>query len=99
MLRRAAGMVTVNSGAGLEAALAGTPVKPLGRAVWDMEGVTHQGDLEGFWQAPRPPDPDLAEDLRTALDWAAHVPGGFDGPAAALGAEALADRILAPPRL
>ena len=99
MLRRAAGMVTVNSGAGLEAALAGTPVKPLGRAVWDMEGVTHQGDLDGFWQAPRLPDPDLAEDLRTALDWAAHVPGGFDGPAAALGAEALADRILAPPRL
>ncbi|MGG7566298.1 capsule biosynthesis protein [Rhodovulum sp. DZ06] len=99
LLPRCAGLVTVNSGAGLEAILAGRPAKALGRAAWDIEGLAHRGPLAGFWQAPPRPDPALAADLALALDWAAHVPGGFDGPAAPVGAVAAAERILAPPRL
>lgn len=99
LLPRLSGMVTVNSGAGIEALGAGIPVKALGRAVWDVPEMSHQGPLDGFWRGPQPPDPRLVADFRLALDWAAQVPGGMDGPAARLGAEAAAERILAPPRL
>lgn len=96
---RIAGMVSVNSGAGIEAIIAGRPVSALGRAIWDVPGLSHQGALGDFWQAPTPPDPALAADFIEGLDWAIQVPGGFDGPAAAVGAKAMADRILAPARL
>lgn len=99
MLPHAAGVVTVNSGAGLEALAAGRPVKALGRAVWDVPGMAHQGALEDFWRAPQRPDPALVADFLAAIDWASHVPGGMDGRAAAVGAASAAERILAPPRL
>jgi capsular polysaccharide export protein len=96
---RIAGLVAVNSGAGIEALTAGRPATALGRAIWDIPGLTHQGPLASFWQAPTPPDPDLARDFLAALDWAIQVPGAFDGPAAPAAADAMADRMLAPPRL
>lgn len=96
---RIAGMVAVNSGAGIEALAAGRPVKALGRAIWDIPGLSHQGALAAFWHAPPPPDPDLVQDFILGLDWAMQVPGAFDGPAARIGAEGMADRILAPARL
>jgi capsular polysaccharide export protein len=99
LIARAAGVVTVNSGAGLEALAAGRPVKALGRAVWDVPGLCHPGPLAGFWHDPAPPDMALVADMLIALDWACHVPGAFDGPAAREGASAMAARILAPPRL
>lgn len=51
------GMVTVNSTSGTLALAAGKPVKVLGAAVYDVEGITDPQPLDGFWAAPRPPDP------------------------------------------
>lgn len=99
LLPRIAGMVSVNSGACIEALAAGCPVKALGRAIWDVRGLSHQGTLADFWRAPMPPDPALAADFIEALDWATQVPGTFDGLGAAHGAEAMAERILSPARL
>jgi capsular polysaccharide export protein len=49
------GMVTVNSTSASFALPLGKPVIALGDAVYDMARITHQGPLNGFWQAPKPP--------------------------------------------
>lgn len=89
LLSRAAGVVTVNSTAGLRALQLGTPVKALGSAIWDVDGLTHQGPLSAFWTQGQPPDPGLLEAfVRAAADFL-HVRGvyyrdpGLDAAAAA----------------
>jgi capsular polysaccharide export protein len=67
MLERACGVVTINSSAGLEAILAGIPVKTLAPALYDVAGLTHQGALETFWNAPHTPDAVLAGQFVRAL--------------------------------
>jgi capsular polysaccharide export protein len=95
-LRRSAGVLTVNSTVGLTALRAGLPVIALGRAVYDLPGLTHRGELSGFWRAPTPPDAELLRDFVAYLARTIQVPGGFDGAGAAPGADAMAERILAP---
>ncbi|MEJ7933104.1 capsular biosynthesis protein [Sphingobium sp. AN558] len=53
---RSLGVVTVNSTVGTLALNIGRPVAVLGHAVYKVEGVAHQGDLDQFWGAPRAPD-------------------------------------------
>lgn len=60
---RLAGLVTVNSTAGLDALRAGVPVALLTSALYDMEGLTHRDPLAEFWRAPRGPDPALLADF------------------------------------
>jgi capsular polysaccharide export protein len=67
LLRRARGMVTVNSTSATLALDHGIPVKALGRAVYDLKGLTHQGTLDGFWQAPTRPDPRLFDAFRKVV--------------------------------
>lgn len=55
-LRHGIGMVTLNSTSGLSALIHNMPVKILGRANYDMEGITFQGSLAEFWKHPTPPD-------------------------------------------
>jgi capsule polysaccharide modification protein KpsS len=55
-LRGARGTVVINSTVGLSSLTHGTPVKCLGRAVYDMPGLTHQGPLAEFFQSPAPVD-------------------------------------------
>jgi capsule polysaccharide modification protein KpsS len=51
-LRGARGTVVINSTVGLSSLMHGTPVKCLGRAIYDMPGLTHQGSLADFFQEP-----------------------------------------------
>jgi capsule polysaccharide modification protein KpsS len=51
-LRGARGTVVINSTVGLSSLMHGTPVKCLGRAIYDMPGLTHQGSLAEFFQDP-----------------------------------------------
>jgi len=51
-LRAARGTVVINSTVGLSSIHHGTPVKCLGTAVYDMAGLTFQGQLDGFWRDP-----------------------------------------------
>ncbi|MGM0585142.1 MAG: capsule biosynthesis protein [Pseudomonadota bacterium] len=96
MIARSAGVVTVNSTVGLSALRAGRPVKALGRAIFDREGLTDPRPLSAFWTAPRPPDPGRVETFLRALAWSVLVPGSFDGPGALPGAANVAERILRP---
>ena len=77
LLANAAGVVTVNSTIGLSALRYGVPVKTLGSAIYDVAGLTHAGDLAGFWADPQPPDPALVADFTRALIGATQVKGGF----------------------
>jgi capsular polysaccharide export protein len=77
VLAPAAGVVTVNSTAGLQSLREGKPVVVLGRALYDLPGLTFQGGLDRFWTEAAPPDPRLVDALRRVL--AAHclIRGGF----------------------
>ena len=52
ILERAQGVVLINSTVGYAALKAGVPVKVMGRAIYDMDGLTNQKPLDAFWKAP-----------------------------------------------
>lgn len=94
----ARGVVTVNSTAGLDALRLGTPVKVLAPALYDVPGLTHAGDLPGFWTAPQAPDADLVEAFVQALLATTQFPGSIHNRAGLdVACRELAHRLLVPP--
>ncbi len=77
MVRGAEGLITVNSTTGTLGLAAGVPVAALGRAVYEMPGLTHQDGLDRFWAQPQSPDADLYEAFRRVLAARCLVRGGF----------------------
>jgi len=77
LVRGARGVVTVNSTTGTLALAAGVPVITLGRAVYHMRGLTHQGPLADFWSAPQAPRTDLYDAFRKVLADRCLLRGGF----------------------
>lgn len=59
ILPAARGAITINSTAGLTAVEMGCPTICLGRALYAGQGMTHQGDLDTFWDNPEHPDAEL----------------------------------------
>ncbi|MEI2298064.1 capsule biosynthesis protein [Ensifer sp. MJa1] len=89
-----AGMVTVNSTAGLHALKQGRPVKVLGTAVFDIAGLTDQRPLDDFWQAPQSPDPNLGVAMFRLLAASIQVRGNLYSRAGTdAGADAIARRL------
>ncbi|HLO78592.1 MAG TPA: capsular biosynthesis protein [Magnetospirillum sp.] len=107
LIDHARGTVTINSTVGMTAVQRGCATIALGRAIYDMPGLTFQGPLAEFWQRPERPDPALYEAFRVVVLHACMVNGNFyseDGVRLAVansvprllgGADLLAD---APPR-
>ncbi len=60
-------VVTVNSTVGTLALACGLPVIALGKAVYDIAGLTFQGELDEFWNTPTAPDADLFDAFRRVL--------------------------------
>lgn len=77
LVRAARGVVTVNSTTGTLSAARGVPTISLGRAVYDIPGVTHQDGLDAFWASPAPPDPQVFDALRRVLVHRCMIRGGF----------------------
>lgn len=77
LLGKAQGAVMINSTVGMHALIAGCPVKILGTAVFDIEGLTHQASLDAFWRSPQRPDATLVEALVRALAGTIQVRGDF----------------------
>lgn len=75
--RAAAGVVTVNSTAAMSSLCLGVPVKVLGNAVFDIEGLTCQRPLDAFWHAPSPPDPEFLSLFLRALAGTTQIQGGY----------------------
>jgi len=76
-IRRSRGVITINSTVGLHSLRAGTPVKVLGMAVYDIPGLTHQASLDLFWRKPEKVDKALCHALVSALAATIQVHGSF----------------------
>lgn len=89
-----AGMVTVNSTAGLHALKQGRPVKVLGTAVFDIAGLTDQQPLEDFWKKPTAPDAVVSAAMFRLLAASIQVRGNLYSKAGTdAGAQAIAERL------
>jgi capsular polysaccharide export protein len=77
ILARCRAVVTINSTVGCLALARGLPVIALGRAVYDIPGLTHQGEFAEFWNAPKPPEADLFDAFRRVLAARCLIPGSF----------------------
>jgi capsular polysaccharide export protein len=77
LLSKSAGVVVVNSTSGISALHHNRPVAVLGRAIFNLAGLTHQGDLDGFWRERTPPDPELYRAFRKVVLTRAQVNGSF----------------------
>ena len=67
LLQNAEGSVLINSTVGISSMYHGTPVKALGDAIYDVEGLTHQGSLDTFWHTPDPVNRELFSRFRQYL--------------------------------
>ena len=67
LLRSAQGTVLINSTVGLSSLFHNTPVKTLGRAVYDLPGLTVQRALDEFWSAEERVDTAAFETYRANL--------------------------------
>ncbi|SEQ36550.1 capsular polysaccharide export protein [Faunimonas pinastri] len=74
---RSEGVVLVNSSAGLLALQLGKKLKALGRAIYDMPGLTFQEPLDRFWTSPDAPDPELVLAFHRVLIAQTQITGDF----------------------
>jgi capsular polysaccharide export protein len=77
LCENATGMVCVNSTSGTLGLQVGVPVIVLGDAVYDVPGITHQGELDAFWMAPQKPDRLLHDAFKRVLHAKCLVRGGL----------------------
>lgn len=98
LVPRAMGVVTVNSTVGMSALNLGRPTIALGRAIYNMRGLTFQGDLDAFWTNGEPPDAELFRLFRNAVMHTTQVHGGYYTTAGITLAVANSMRLLLPER-
>ncbi|GAB5373917.1 MAG: capsule biosynthesis protein [Acuticoccus sp.] len=90
----AAGLVTINSSAGLDGLAAGLPTHTLSPSIYDVPGLTHLGPLDAFWTSAPDPDPDLFDAFRRALAATIQVRGTiYNREGTHEAARAIADRV------
>ncbi|MGH7021495.1 MAG: capsular biosynthesis protein [Brevundimonas sp.] len=92
LCRASRGMVVNNSSAALSALGFHTPVKVLGQAFFDFEGLTDQQSLDGFWSAPVAADAALFTRFRAHVIARSQINGNYHEPRAMIWtASAIAD--------
>lgn len=67
LLTHAKGVITINSTAGISALIHNKPLKVMGKAIYDMKGLTYQRSLASFWQKHHKPDMLLLNKFRSYL--------------------------------
>jgi capsular polysaccharide export protein len=77
LLDGTSGVVTVNSTVGARALARGVPVIALGRAIYDIAGITFQGSLDEFWRQPLPANPEAFDAFRRVTIHRTQINGGF----------------------
>jgi capsular polysaccharide export protein len=77
LLAHTRGVAVINSTVGLSAIDHGKPVKTLGYAIYDMPGLTHQGELDDFWQNPQTPNRSIYESFHRELIERTQINGNF----------------------
>lgn len=77
LVQHARGTVTVNSTVGGVALQFGCPTTTLSDPIYNLTGLTFQGELDHFWQHGEPPDQELFHCFRTTVIQATQINGGF----------------------
>jgi capsular polysaccharide export protein len=77
IISQSKGVTLINSTVGLTALNLGKPVIALGKAVYDIPGVTFQDNIDHFWHNARESDPSLWQDLRKVILSDTMVNGNF----------------------
>lgn len=77
LLTHTAGVITVNSTVGASAILHGKRTITLGSAIYDMAGLTYQGQLDNFWCTDERPDLKLFKAFRNVVINTCQLNGGF----------------------
>jgi len=82
LCRASRGMVVNNSSAALSALGFHTPVKVMGSAFFDFEGLTDQKSLDDFWRDPQGPDAGLFTRFRSHVIARSQINGNYHEPRA-----------------
>lgn len=80
LCRASQGLIVNNSTAALAATGFGTPVKVMGDAFFDFEGLTDQQPLDDFWAAPQAPDAELFARFREHVLHRTQINGSYHDP-------------------
>lgn len=67
LLKHAQGTVLINSTVGISSLFHGAPVKTLGKAIYDVPGLTCQESLDRFWSCERVVNSELFKSFRSFL--------------------------------
>lgn len=77
LLQKCRALVTVNSTTAIVALGFGIPVAALGEAIYNLPGLTFQGELSRFWLDAVAPDPALFEVFRRVVAARTQINGSF----------------------
>jgi len=77
LLKHAKGNVTVNSTVGIVSLEKNCPTYALSDPIYNLDGLTYQGDLADFWQQPQPPNSELFGYFQKTVMHAVQVNGGY----------------------
>lgn len=77
LIKEAKGLVTINSTVGISSLHHSTPTKVLGRAVYDLDGVTSQKPLDDFWKTCCKPCEVTFKKFNQFLKSENQIPGSF----------------------
>lgn len=77
LLTKTKGVVTVNSTVGGSALIHNCPTIALGKAIYDLPGLTFQNGLDEFWKNPSKPNSALYRSFRNVVIQHSQINGGF----------------------
>ena len=77
--RHCQGCILINSSVGFQALFHGIPLKAMGKAAYNIEGLADQQDLDEFWSNPQPSDRELFRKFCNHTLQTTQVNGNFDG--------------------
>ena len=77
LFKHARGSVVINSTAALSSIHHGIPVKVMGKAIYDLPGLTNQMTLAHFWNHPEAPDKRFYQRFRAYLIASTQLNGNF----------------------
>lgn len=77
MLKNAKSVITINSTAGLSALHHAKALKVMGKALYDIEGLTYQHSLDRFWSTNFNPDIKLFRNFKDILIYKTQLNGVF----------------------
>ncbi|MDD5275382.1 MAG: capsular biosynthesis protein [Methylovulum sp.] len=88
LIKHAVGMVTVNSTSGCAALELDCPTIALSEPIYDLPGLTFQGELDDFWAAYAKPDKSLFRYFRKTVMYSTQINGSlYCEPGSLLAAE------------